>query len=59
VEFVQKRLSALSKSLGDKSFLDGDQESGTTGIHTRGAGIKPVSTARDDASRFVSAQWSN
>jgi glutathione S-transferase len=25
VEFVQKRLSALSKSLGDKSFLDGDR----------------------------------
>ena len=24
VEFVQKRLSALSKSLGDKSYLDGD-----------------------------------
>jgi glutathione S-transferase len=24
VEFVQKRLSALSKSLGDKPFLDGD-----------------------------------
>src|ERR1700680_1296949 len=24
VEFVQKRLSALSQSLGDKSFLDGD-----------------------------------
>lgn len=25
VQFVQKRLSALSKSLGDKSFLDGDR----------------------------------
>jgi glutathione S-transferase len=25
VEFVQKRLSALSKSLGDKAFLDGDR----------------------------------
>jgi glutathione S-transferase len=25
VEFVQKRLSALSKSLGEKSFLDGDR----------------------------------
>jgi glutathione S-transferase len=25
VEFVQRRLSALSKSLGDKSFLDGDR----------------------------------
>src|SRR3984893_9178612 len=25
VEFVQKRLSALSKSLGDKSYLDGDR----------------------------------
>ena len=25
VDFVQKRLSALSKSLGDKSFLDGDR----------------------------------
>src|SRR6202051_4389173 len=25
VEFVQKRLSGLSKSLGDKSFLDGDR----------------------------------
>jgi glutathione S-transferase len=25
VEFVQKRLSALSKSLGDKPFLDGDR----------------------------------
>jgi glutathione S-transferase len=25
VEFVQKRLSSLSKSLGDKSFLDGDR----------------------------------
>ena len=25
VEFVQKRLSALSKSLGDKSFLDGER----------------------------------
>ena len=25
VEFVQKRLSALAKSLGDKSYLDGDR----------------------------------
>ena len=25
VEFVQKRLSALSKSLGDKPYLDGDR----------------------------------
>ena len=25
VEFVQGRLSALSKSLGDKSYLDGDR----------------------------------
>jgi glutathione S-transferase len=25
VEFLQRRLSALSRSLGDKSFLDGDQ----------------------------------
>jgi glutathione S-transferase len=25
VEFVQRRLSALSKSLGDKPFLDGDR----------------------------------
>jgi glutathione S-transferase len=25
VEFVQRRLSSLSKSLGDKSFLDGDR----------------------------------
>jgi glutathione S-transferase len=25
VEFVQKRLSALAKSLGDKPFLDGDR----------------------------------
>jgi glutathione S-transferase len=25
VEFVQKRLSALSKSLGDKAYLDGDR----------------------------------
>jgi glutathione S-transferase len=25
VEFVQRRLSALSNSLGDKSFLDGDR----------------------------------
>jgi glutathione S-transferase len=25
VEFVQRRLSALSKSLGDKAFLDGDR----------------------------------
>jgi glutathione S-transferase len=25
VEFVQRRLSALSRSLGDKSFLDGDR----------------------------------
>jgi glutathione S-transferase len=25
VEFVQKRLSALSKALGDKAFLDGDR----------------------------------
>jgi glutathione S-transferase len=25
VEFVQKRLSSLSKSLGEKSFLDGDR----------------------------------
>ena len=25
VEFVQKRLSGLSKSLGEKSFLDGDR----------------------------------
>jgi len=25
VEFAQKRLSSLSKSLGDKSFLDGDR----------------------------------
>jgi glutathione S-transferase len=25
VEFVQKRLSALSKSLGEKPYLDGDR----------------------------------
>ena len=25
VEFVQKRLSALSRSLGDKPYLDGDR----------------------------------
>jgi glutathione S-transferase len=25
VEFVQRRLSALSKSLGDKPYLDGDR----------------------------------